>query len=75
MRQSATSHLRRLANTKLKRKADGSQRRRGPSALRPSDLVRARYRYFGPTLAREKLLEWHQIAVSTETLLGTGCGR
>lgn len=32
------------------------------------DLVRDRYRDFGPTLAREKLLEWHQIAVSTETL-------
>jgi hypothetical protein len=29
------------------------------------DLVRDRYRDFGPTLAREKLLEWHQIAVST----------
>jgi len=32
------------------------------------DLVRDRYRDFGPTLAREKLLEWHQIAVSIETL-------
>jgi transposase len=32
------------------------------------DLVRDRYRDFGPTLAREKLLEWHQIAVSSETL-------
>ena len=32
------------------------------------DLVRERYRDFGPTLAREKLLERHQIAVSKETL-------
>ena len=32
------------------------------------NLVRHRYRDFGPTLASEKLLEWHQIAVSTETL-------
>ncbi|MGY2997093.1 hypothetical protein ACVWWD_005954 [Mesorhizobium sp. URHB0026] len=30
--------------------------------------MRDRYRDFGPTLASEKLLEWHQIAVSTETL-------
>lgn len=32
------------------------------------DLVCEHYVDFGPTLAREKLLEWHQIAVSTETL-------
>lgn len=32
------------------------------------DLVRDHYRDFGPTFAREKLLEWHQIAVSIETL-------
>jgi transposase len=32
------------------------------------DLVRERYHDFGPTLAREKLLELHQIAVGKETL-------
>ena len=32
------------------------------------DLVRDRYLDFGPTLAREKLIERHQIAVSKETL-------
>jgi hypothetical protein len=31
-------------------------------------LVRARYDDFGPTLAREKLLECHGLRVSTETL-------
>jgi len=32
------------------------------------ELVRARYADFGPTLAREKLLECHGLGVSTETL-------
>lgn len=32
------------------------------------DLVRSHYRDFGPTLACEKLIERHQIAVSKETL-------
>ncbi|GAB1582023.1 ISNCY family transposase [Phyllobacterium phragmitis] len=32
------------------------------------DLVRAHYADFGPTLAREKLVEWHQVSVSKETL-------
>ena len=32
------------------------------------DLVRDHYRDFGPTLAAEKLVECHQIAVSKETL-------
>ncbi len=32
------------------------------------DLVRERYHDFGPTLAREKLLELHKIAVGKETL-------
>lgn len=32
------------------------------------DLVRERYHDFGPTLARKKLLELHQIGVGKETL-------
>jgi hypothetical protein len=32
------------------------------------DLVRAHYADFGPTFAREKLIERHQVAVSKETL-------
>jgi hypothetical protein len=32
------------------------------------EIVRARYADFGPTLAREKLLECHGLCVSTETL-------
>lgn len=35
---------------------------------RALDLIRARYSDFGPTLAREKLLEEHGLVVSTETL-------
>ncbi|EJC79323.1 IclR-like transcriptional regulator [Rhizobium leguminosarum bv. trifolii WSM2297] len=32
------------------------------------DLIRERYPDFGPTLAREKLIELHQISVAEETL-------
>jgi hypothetical protein len=32
------------------------------------DLIRERYLDFGPTLAREKLIELHRISVSKETL-------
>jgi hypothetical protein len=32
------------------------------------ELVRIRYADFGPTLAREKLLECHGLGISTETL-------
>nr|WP_310422777.1 helix-turn-helix domain-containing protein [Mycoplana sp. BE70] len=32
------------------------------------DLIRARYPDFGPTLAREKLIELHHISVAKETL-------
>lgn len=41
-----------------------------PAAVREQALalVRTRYVDFGPTLAREKLLEHHGVAVSTETL-------
>ncbi len=53
-----------------------SKRRSQPSNRRHAeefrnavlDLVRDYYRDFGPTLATEKLLERHQIAVSKETL-------
>lgn len=34
------------------------------------DLVREHYHDFGPTLAREKLIELHQISVGKETLRG-----
>jgi transposase len=54
-----------------------ASRRRGrasnhqlPVSLRASilELVRARYADFGPTLAREKLVECHGLSVSRETL-------
>ncbi|MCB1455993.1 MAG: ISNCY family transposase [Nitratireductor sp.] len=53
-----------------------SRKRGQPSNRRHSDefrnaaldLIRERYHDFGPTLAREKLIELHQIAVGKETL-------
>jgi len=42
----------------------------GTVTMSERDLVRARYRDFGPTLAREKLFEEHGLVVSTETLRG-----
>ena len=38
------------------------------SSATPFDLIRERYHDFGPTLAREKLIELHQITVGKETL-------
>lgn len=53
-----------------------SKKRQQPSNRRHSenirnavlDLVRERYVDFGPTLAREKLIEQHQLAIGKETL-------
>ena len=54
-----------------------ASRKRGRPSNRPIpgerrsavlELVRARYADFGPTLAREKLIECHGLTVSTETL-------
>lgn len=53
-----------------------SKKRQQPSNRRHSedlrnavlDLVRERYADFGPTLAREKLIERHQLAIGKETL-------
>ena len=53
-----------------------SKKRSRPSNRRHSeefrnaalDLIRERYLDFGPTLAREKLIELHQISVAKETL-------
>ena len=56
-----------------------ASRRRGrpghhrlPDAVREAALalVRARYADFGPTLAAERLAEWHEIRISRETLRG-----
>lgn len=52
------------------RKRGRPSNRRIPGERRNAvlELVRARYSDFGPTLAREKLLECHGVGVSTETL-------
>jgi hypothetical protein len=52
------------------RKRGRPSNRRIPGERRSAvlELVRARYADFGPTLAREKLLECHGVGVSTETL-------
>jgi transposase len=70
--------VRRLCRALSERGAAGLvSRRRGrpsnrklPAGVREGalGLVRARYTDFGPTLAREKLLEHHGVAISTETL-------
>jgi transposase len=54
----------------VSRKRGRPSNRKLPAAVREQALalVRARYADFGPTLAREKLLEHHGVAVSTETL-------
>lgn len=52
------------------RKRGRPSNRRIPGERRSAvlELVRARYADFGPTLAREKLIECHGLSVSTETL-------
>lgn len=54
----------------VSRKRGSPSNRTLPAAVREQALalVRTRYVDFGPTLAREKLLEHHGVAVSTETL-------
>jgi transposase len=54
----------------VSRKRGRPSNRKLPAAVREHavGLVRARYADFGPTLAREKLVEHHGVAVSTETL-------
>jgi hypothetical protein len=54
----------------VSRKRGRPSNRTLPAAVREQalDLVRARYADLGPTLAREKLVEHHKVAVSTETL-------
>jgi transposase len=54
----------------VSRKRGRPSNRRIPGERRAAvlELVRARYADFGPTLAREKLLECHGLRVSTETL-------
>lgn len=54
----------------ISKKRGQPSNRRHSEAFRNAvlDLVRERYRDFGPTLAREKLLELHQLSVSKETL-------
>lgn len=72
------SQVHRLLQAYDRNGADGlaSKKRGRPSNRRHSeefrnatlDLVREHYRDFGPTLACEKLIERHQLAVSKETL-------
>ena len=54
----------------VSRKRGRPSNRKLPSAVRDEALalVRARYADFGPTFAREKLVEQHGVIVSTETL-------
>lgn len=72
------SHMHRLLQAYDRDGAIGlvSRKRGRPSNRRHSDefrnavldLIRERYHDFGPTLAREKLIELHRIAVGKETL-------
>jgi len=72
------SHMHRLLQAYKRDGASGlvSRKRGQPSNRRHSDefrnavldLIRERYHDFGPTLAREKLIELHPIAVGKETL-------
>jgi transposase len=56
----------------VSRKRGRPSNRKLPEAVRERalDVVRARYADFGPTLACEKLVEEHGVAVSRETLRG-----
>lgn len=54
-----------------KKRGRRSNRRRSKADLDAAlSLVRERYADFGPTLAREKLLELHDVRISVETLRG-----
>ena len=71
-------HVKRLYRTYRKHGASGliSKRRGRPSNHQMSfqkkqqviDLLHSRYSDFGPTLAREKLVEVHHISISTESV-------